>query len=374
MDNQKKASFLVLLISLVLAFAGCTGTNDKKVGIPETDRIDSIELQFSDDSCTVSKIVSIDGKDKDTITELIRTTCKKWRESVNDNPQEVPYVIVNFHTGNQDEDRSLYVYKQADQYYVEQPYRGRWSTTEELFDLINNYAEDNAEQYFTEDITADNVTKIAGILEIAGLSNADVFEEWVIDTSNNNENTGGSGFSDADCRMTVMLLAGDSISYDSVNDKYDGDYLMFDIDAIENKDEYSMLRDKEKLFTTLFGEIPYAEETFADALPDNWKKHGIVFNNDKCSIISIVFKTYDKDEAYVGHTGILIDCQDIADADAKYVFIEKMAFGDPFKETMFNEKSDLIDMLSERSDYTVEEGEPAPAVYENDKQIGELKR
>ena len=102
MDNQKKASFLVLLISLVLAFAGCTGTNDKKVDIPETDRIDSIELQFSDDSCTVSKIVSIDGKDKDTITELIRTTCKKWRKSVNDNPQEVPYVIVNFHTGNQD--------------------------------------------------------------------------------------------------------------------------------------------------------------------------------------------------------------------------------------------------------------------------------
>ena len=374
MDNQKKASFLVLLISLVLAFAGCTGTNDKKVDIPETDRIDSIELQFSDDSCTVSKIVSIDGKDKDTITELIRTTCKKWRESVNDNPQEVPYVIVNFHTVNQDEDRSLYVYKQDDQYYVEQPYRGRWTTTEELFDLINNYAEDNAEQYITEDITADNVTEVAGILKSADLSNADVFEEWVTDTSNNSESTEESGFSDADCRMTVMLLAGDSISYDSVNDKYDGDYLMFDIDAIENKDEYSMLRDKEKLFTTLFGEIPYTEGTFAEALPDNWKKHGIVFNKDKCSIISIVFKTYDKDEAYAGHTGILIDCQDIADADAKYVFIEKLAFGDPFKVTRLNDKADLIEMLSERSDYTVEEDEPTPAVYENDKQIGELKR
>ena len=98
MDNQKKAGFLVLLISLVLAFACCTASSDKKVDLPETDRIDSIELQFSDDSCTVSKIVSIDGEDKDTITELIRTTCKKWRESVNDNPQEVPYVIVNFHT------------------------------------------------------------------------------------------------------------------------------------------------------------------------------------------------------------------------------------------------------------------------------------
>ena len=91
---------------------------------------------------------------------------------------------------------------------------------------------------------------------------------------------------------------------------------MFDIDAIENKEEYSMLRDKEKLFTTMFGEIPYA----------------------------------------------------------KYVFIEKLAFGDPFKVTKLNDKADLIEMLSERSDYTVEEGEPAPAVYENDKLIGKLKR
>ena len=277
MDNQKKAGFLVLLISLVLAFACCTASSDKKVDLPETDRIDSIELQFSDDSCTVSKIVSIDGEDKDTITELIRTTCKKWRESVNDNPQEVPYVIVNFHTVNQDEDRSLYVYRQDDQYYVEQPYRGRWTTTEELFDLINSYAEKNADHYSTKDITADNVTEIEGILKSAGLSNSDVFEEWVTDTSNINENTGESGFSDADCRMTVMLLAGDSISYDSVNDKYDGDYLMFDIDAIDNKEEYSMLRDKEKLFTTMFGETPYSGGGFADALPDNWKKHGIVF-------------------------------------------------------------------------------------------------
>ena len=42
--------------------------------------------------------------------------------------------------------------------------------------------------------------------------------------------------------------------------------------------------------------------------------------------------------------------------------------------TKLNEKTDLIEMLSERSDYAVEEGEPAPAVYENDKLIGELKR
>jgi glycosyltransferase involved in cell wall biosynthesis len=71
-------------------------------------------------------------------------------------------------------------------------------------------------------------------------------------------------FTDADCRMTVMLLAGDLIKYDSVEEDYDGTYLMFDVDAIENNDEYSMLNNKKQLFTTMFGEMTISDNGFAD--------------------------------------------------------------------------------------------------------------
>ena len=174
--------------------------------------------------------------------------------------------------------------------------------------------------------------------------------------------------------MTVMLLAGESIGYESVDDNYDGTYLMFDTDEIENNEAYRVLLDKEKLFTTMFGEVPYSKDGFADALPENWRKHGIVFNNDKCSIISIVFKSLEKEEAFVGHTGILIDTRDIEGAEANYLFIEKLAFGEPFKVTKLNDKEELIPLFSQRADYTVEKDEPAPMVYENDKILGELKR
>ena len=227
----------------------------------------------------------------------------------------------------------------------------------------------------TEDISAANVAEIRDVLTRAGLSNVGVFEKWVTEKAeDSSDDSSSGGFSDADCRMTVMLLAGDSISYDSVEEKYDGDYLMFDIDAIENNEEYSLLRDKEPLFTTMFGEIPAAGDTFGTAFPDNWKKHGIVFNNEKCSIISLVFKTYVRDEAYVGHTGILIDCEDIDGADSDYLFVEKIAFGDPFRMTWLDDKEDLVDLFSARPDYTVEEDEPAPLVFENDHLLGELKR
>ena len=82
----------------------------------------------------------------------------------------------------------------------------------------------------------------------------------------------------------------------------------------------------------------------------------------------------EKEEIFVGHTGILIDTRDVEETDAKYLFIEKLAFGDPFKVTKLNDKVDLISLFSERADYTVEKDEPAPVVYENDKILGELKR
>ena len=226
------------------------------------------------------------------------------------------------------------------------------------------------------DITKENISQVCEILNEAGLSNVDVFEKWVKESASGaSEKTSEvSGFNDADCRMTVMLLAGDQIKFDSVEEDYGGTYLMFDVDAIDNNDEYSVLKDKKQLFTTMFGEMAISKNGFAETLPENWSKHGINVESDKCSVISILFKAYEEEAAFVGHTGILIDCRNIESVDSNYLFVEKIAFGDPFKITLFNDENDLIEMLSERPDYTSEEGDPVPVVYKNGERIGELKR
>jgi hypothetical protein len=226
------------------------------------------------------------------------------------------------------------------------------------------------------DITKENISQVCEILNEAGLSNVDVFEKWVKESASGASEKASevSGFNDADCRMTVMLLAGDQIKFDSVEEDYGGTYLMFDVDAIENNDEYSVLKDKKQLFTTMFGEMAISKNGFAETLHENWSKHGINVESDKCSVISILFKAYEEEAAFVGHTGILIDCRNIESVDSNYLFVEKIAFGDPFKITLFNDENDLIEMLSERPDYTSEEGDPAPVVYKNGERIGELKR
>ena len=110
--------------------------------MPEAASIESIQLKFCDDSCTVTDIVDIKDDTKNVITDdLIKSSCGKWDESVNDNPQEVPYVVSNIHTENQEEDRTVFVYERNKHYYVEQPYAGVWTSTEELYDMVYNYAD-----------------------------------------------------------------------------------------------------------------------------------------------------------------------------------------------------------------------------------------
>ena len=219
----------------------------------------------------------------------------------------------------------------------------------------------------TGDITLSNLDDVSAVLAEHGLHNIDTFESWVELTDVGKEQFDTSGFNDADCRMTVMLLAGDDIRSERVEKSYDGTYLMFDMDAITNNEEYSILKPKESLFTTLFGEMPISG-SFEDAFSDNLKKYGISFTGKKYSVISLVFKAYEEEEAFVGHTGILVPYK------SGYLFVEKIAFNEPYRVTVVKAEDDLISTLSDRPDYTVEEGEPSPLVYRDDALIGSLTK
>lgn len=146
------------------------------------------------------------------------------------------------------------------------------------------------------EVNSENVAQVCDVLRDAGLSHVDVFEQWV--RSSAAPDASASGFTDADCRMTVMLLAGEQIRAESVEPSYEGTYLMFDVDAIENQPEFEILRDKKSLFTTMFG--------------------------------------------------------------------------DPFLVTVVQDEAELLQVLSQRPDYSVQEGEAAPVVCKNAEQIGAL--
>ncbi len=171
-------------------------------------------------------------------------------------------------------------------------------------------------------------------------------------------------FSDKNCRMTAFSLLDGLISADKTDNVYDGTYLMFDVDAIENVDRYGLIKEKEALFTSMFGERSIAPgEQAQDVFTRIWNEYGFKLSEDNISLISVVLLTADHTQVFVGHTGVLIELEDCL------LFIEKLAFEQPYRVTKLNSLNELIDIFKGRAEYFEGDDLSGTFFYKNDKMI-----
>ena len=176
--------------------------------------------------------------------------------------------------------------------------------------------------------------------------------------------TASTDDADGNCRLTALLLLKNSLEYSELRKEYGGTYMMFDLDAIENSALYS--ETDPLLLCSLFGEWPTVENDHAATYAKNWTDSGFNINDPAVSLISIVFADVYDELTFVGHTGVLIKTDD------SLVFIEKIAFEQPYVVTKAESLEQIVDMLRARSDYQPGEGEPKPVIFENDRRIGSI--
>ena len=240
----------------------------------------------------------------------------------------------------------------------------------------------------------DTIAGICEELESAGASHVDTFREWTTDFADTAGKNAGledswsdpgkmkadigkcmdgweqnHDYSDADCRMTAFLLLDGVLRAESTEGSYEGTYLMFDTEAIDNVDRYESIKENKNMFTTLYGEKNVTdgsrpENTFSDS----WKHYGFQVDSDRLSLLSIVIYDPYSDVVFVGHTGVLIKYSDY------YLFIEKIAFEQPYQATKVHNMDELLDIMSLRPEYFGEEGEAGPFVYCNGEYLGTLKK
>lgn len=176
--------------------------------------------------------------------------------------------------------------------------------------------------------------------------------------------------SDGNCRITAYTLIKDKLEFNNKKNK-SGDYLMLDNDVIENNDNYKIVKDNYDEFVTLFDEIDVSdinENELKNVYINNWNKYGIKIKDDKVSLISIVIHDKDFKLLFIGHTGILINLGD------KYLFIEKIAFEEPYQFNIIKDINDLKNIFMSRVNYfSGEKDEKGPFVYQNNKLLYELK-
>lgn len=239
----------------------------------------------------------------------------------------------------------------------------------------------------------DTSAEVCNYLTDAGSANVAVFNEWVLDFAGTAGSDAGLtdkwtapdaidfdiakcmdgwerhyDYSDSDCRMTAMLLLDGLISAEKTDSKYTGTYLMFDVDAIGNVPKYEVIRKNLNLFTTIFGDrTPQKGEDPSEVFGRVWDEYGIRVDNDDVSLLSIVCYDPDFDTAFVGHTGVLI-----RQAEDRYLFVEKLAFEQPYQAIMVNDTDELLKILAGREEYFGAEGDAGPFVYLNGQYLGEL--
>ncbi len=231
-------------------------------------------------------------------------------------------------------------------------------------------------------------------LKAAGLSNVVTFNDWVLDFAG----SAGDGarlsdqwmqpganipdlaacadgwekhhdYSDSDCRMTAMLLLDGIITADKTDSEYTGTYLMFDVDAIENTERYEVIRKNLGLFTTLFGDrTPRENEDPSEVFGNMWNEYGLRISNENVSLVSIVVYDPDFNQTFTGHTGVLVK-----QAEDIYLFIEKLAFEQPYQAILVSDTDQLFSLLADRNEYYGGEGDDGPYVYLNGDCLGELK-
>ena len=240
----------------------------------------------------------------------------------------------------------------------------------------------------------NTITEVCEELSRAGASHVDTFQEWAADFA---DSAGKSAeledvwsdsekmkadigkcmdgweqnhdYSDADCRMTAFLLLDGILHAESTEDNYEGTYLMFDTEAIDNADRYEIIKENKDMFTTLYGEKSVTDDKHPETtFSDSWKQYGFQIDSDRISLFSIVIYDQYSDVIFVGHTGILIKYTDY------YLFVEKIAFEQPYQATKVHTMDELLNILSLRPEYFGEEGEAGPYVYNNGEYIGTLQK
>lgn len=172
------------------------------------------------------------------------------------------------------------------------------------------------------------------------------------------------------CRITSFSLLNDFVKIENPQIKNDQNLFM-DKDALENSPK-KVFSDKETDdFLSFFSQIPTVESKdvskHIEIVEKDWQKKGISFvhkgNKSKASLISVFMHSFfDKNDnnLFIGHIGILVPFKN------ELLFIEKLAFEEPYQVTMLKNRTELNDLLMNR--YDNEWGQPnaKPFIFEND--------
>lgn len=172
------------------------------------------------------------------------------------------------------------------------------------------------------------------------------------------------------CRITSFNLLGDFIQIQNPQLQNTAN-LFVDEDALSSSPKKMFSDEEMKHFRSFFSQIPTIEsqevEKHIEIVKKDWQKKGISFtykgDTSKASLISVFFHSFfDKEDnnLFIGHIGVLVPTQN------GLLFIEKLAFEEPYQVTKLKNRTELNDLLMNRYDTEWGQNNAKPFIFEND--------
>lgn len=166
-------------------------------------------------------------------------------------------------------------------------------------------------------------------------------------------------FPGTNCRInTFMLLKGE---IETGEGEYNDSSLFVDHDAIQLGSIFNP--EEIEQFNRLFSKVK--TETSRDVKVHAKKMEEYFANmkfSDKAQMISVILhENFDGDYLFIGHTGVLVE------EEEGYLFVEKLAFEEPYQAVKFKEKEEVYYYLFNKYKNYYDETTTKPFIMENGK-------
>lgn len=172
-------------------------------------------------------------------------------------------------------------------------------------------------------------------------------------------------FNGYNCRITAFELFGDFVDIKDGAEIRDSELFM-DFESLEVEQSAFFYENDMQRFSQLFSIVPTDNTKDINVhyqnVVDDFNSRGIGFKSGDISLVTVWFHNQwsaDENELFVGHTGVLVE------KDGKLVFVEKLAFQEPYQAIILDDRQELVDYLMAKYDTAWGQETASPFVMEN---------
>ncbi len=181
-------------------------------------------------------------------------------------------------------------------------------------------------------------------------------------------------FQGYNCRITSFTLLRDFVAVATPTTRVstDDEILFIDKEVLHTMPKKYFTAEDEARFWALFSSMPTKNTkevaSHLATVQHVWKERGISFPKKddpmKASFISVLFHSQlsaDENTLFVGHVGVLVPLK-----QGGILFVEKLAFQEPYQVIKFQNRTELSDYLMNRYDVEWDQPTAIPFIMEND--------